>query len=424
MSRLPFELLLALRYLRPKRSFVSVVTLISVLGVALGVAVLIVVISVFTGFEHKLREKILGFNPHLRIIEDHRTMRDYGAIARSVAENPQVKAVAPFVLGQVLIETEGREGRTQTAAPWLRGLDPGLEPQISVLPQSVQQGRFDVSGQGLLVGCELARDLRVKVGDRLQVYSPRDLIEWRESANEGKRTKEPEPAEYEVRGVFDVGYFEYNRILTMASLANAQKMYQLDQSVHGLLVALRDPFRAVAVQGELERALGPGYQISNWMDENAGLLGQVMVAKKIQFYLLFFILIVAALCILSALITFVVQKTREIGMLKALGASDFQVTTVFVCQSGLIGGVGIGAGVGLGRLLLGFRNEFLHFMSRVLHAELLAPSIYGFGDLPALITPADVLLISGSALALCLLGGFVPAWLAGRLKPVEAMRHE
>lgn len=423
MSSLPFELLLALRYLRPKRSFVSLVTLISVVGVSLGVAVLIVVISVFTGFEHKLREKILGFNPHLRVVEGNHTMQDYAAIARVIAANPNVKAVAPFVIGQVLAETQPRTGASEDAAPWVRGIDPKSESAISVLPASITNGQFDLSGHGLVLGIELAKQLKVSVGDPLLVYSPADLIQWRQKTA-GQTEKEPEPETYQIRGIFDVGYFEYNRSFMAVSLENAQKMYHLDHNVHGLLVMVKDPFQADVAQSELERTLGPGFLINTWKDENAELLEQVVVARNIQFYLLFFIMIVAALCILSALITFVVQKTREVGMLKALGATDLQVATLFLSQSGFIGALGIAAGFGLGRLALSYRNEFLHFLNRTLQADLLAPSIYGFGDLPAQIVPRDILLICGSALLICLLGGVIPAWLAGRLKPVEALRHE
>ena len=423
MSRLPFEMLLALRYLRPKRTFVSLVTFISVLGVSLGVAVLIVVISVFTGFEQKLREKILGFTPHLRVFEAHRTMDDYARIAGLIRSNPNVKAVAPFVLGQVLLETKPRTGPAEYAAPWVRGLDPKMESSVSVLPASIVSGKFDLSGFGLVIGIELAKELKVKVGDPLLLYSPEDLILWQQKAA-GKTVKEPQPAEYVVRGLFDVGYFEYNRSLMATSLENAQRMYNLDRSVHGLLVMVKDPYRAVAVQDQLRRKLGPDFVIGNWMNESAALLGQVIVAKKVQFYLLFFVMIVAALSILSALITFVVQKTREVGMLKALGATDLQVAVLFLSQSGFIGTLGIGTGLGLGWLALSYRNEFLHFLNRILRMELLAPSIYGFGDLPSLIVPEDVLLICASALVICLLGGVIPAMMAGRLKPVDALRYE
>src|SRR5438552_3609172 len=152
MSRLPFELLLALRYLRPKRTFVSVITLISVLGVTLGVAVLIIVISVMSGFDRQLRDKILGFNPHLRIVEDRGTISDYPRLMRRVAANPKVRGVAPYVIGQVLVETEPQIGQSKVAAPWVRGIQPRLETNISILPQSMEEGKFDVNDQGLVIG--------------------------------------------------------------------------------------------------------------------------------------------------------------------------------------------------------------------------------------------------------------------------------
>src|SRR6266436_7611134 len=163
MSGLPFELLLALRYLRPKRTFVSVITLISVLGVTLGVAVLIIVISVMSGFDQQLRDKILGFNTHLKILQHDKTMKDYREVMRLVSSNRNVKAVAPLVLEQVLLETEPQSGQSQVGAPWLRGIDPRLETNMTVLPSSIVDGKFDVSDRGLLLGSEFARNLNLEV---------------------------------------------------------------------------------------------------------------------------------------------------------------------------------------------------------------------------------------------------------------------
>ena len=425
MSRLPFELLLALRYLRPKRTFVSVITLISVLGVTLGVAVLIIVISVMSGFDHDMRQKIIGFNAHLRIQERNRAMPDYEALMRRVCANPQVKGVAPYVMGQVLVETEPETqgAQSQVAAPWLRGIDPALEPKISTLLTNIVEGTTNISNRGVLVGAEFARNMGLQVGDRILIYSPEAMKKWRQTR--GKANEEAVlPDEFEVRGIFDVGYYEYNAAFIVTSLDEAQELWVLGNGVHGLLVALKDPYQASVVQRELEHSLGPGFRISTWMDENASLLGALVVEKNVMFYLLFFIMIVAALCILSALITFVVQKTREIGMLKALGASDLQVAGLFLSQSGFVGVVGVAAGFGLGMVLLSYRNEFLHFMNRLTGFELFPPSIYNFSELPALIVPRDIVLICGSALVICILGGVIPAWRAGRLKPVEALRYE
>jgi lipoprotein-releasing system permease protein len=423
MSGLPFELLLALRYLRPKRTFVSVITLISVLGVSLGVAVLIIVISVMSGFDQQLRDKILGFNTHLKIFKHNQNIKDYARLASLVASNRNVKAVAPLVIAQVLVETEPKEGQGQVSAPWIRGIQPETETNITVLPNKITDGVFDVHDRGLLVGVEFARNLNLHVGDQVNIYSPSDLRKWKESAGK-EGGKVPVPPEYEVRGIFDVGYYEYDLTVILTALRDAQDLYDLGNSVHGIIVMLHDPYQAPAVQKQLTTTLGRDYRISTWMDENSYLLNALVVEKNVMFYILFFIMIVAALCILSALITFVVQKTREIGMLKALGATDVQVAGIFLSQGALVGAIGNLAGYGLGMLALTYRNEFLDFMNRMTGFQLFPREIYGFGQLPALIVGKDILLICGSAWIICILGGLIPAWRAGRLKPVEALRYE
>lgn len=423
MFRLPFELSLALRYLKPKRGLVSFITLISTLGVTLGVAVLIVVLSVFTGFELKLREKILELNPHIQVFKAGNTMHDYAPIIRMLKSNSEVKAVTPFVFGQVLVETQPKNGETENAAPWVRGVDPTVEPSISILPSSIVHGKFDLTGRGLAIGVELAKDLKVGVGDLLLVYSPADLAKWHHQLN-SQEVDIPKPSEYEVRGVFDVGYFQFNHSVIVVSLQNAQDMYNLGESIHGLLVTLKDPLSAMVVRKQLEQNLGPSFEVTTWVEESAQMLEPVIAARNVQFYLLFFITITAAMCILSTLITFVAQKTREVGILKALGCTDLQIAAIFLSQSGFIGTFGIAAGLALGRVALAYRNHFLHFLNRQLHSQLLPSSIYGFDELPAIIVPHDVFLICGSALFVCLLGGVIPAWLASRLMPVDALRSQ
>jgi lipoprotein-releasing system permease protein len=401
-----------------------VITLISVLGVTLGVAVLIIVISVMTGFDQQLREKILGFNTHLKVLSRTSGMLgDHEAIAAIVSSNASVTAVAPLVIARALVETQALDGEAQVDAPFIRGIVPSLENNISMLPQSIVAGVFDVSNRGLLIGSQFAEHMNLNVGDIVTIYSPAELKKLRQSqGQEGERTVIPD--DYEVRGIFDVGYYEYNLSVVMTDLQDAQEMYMLGDKVHGLLVMIKDPYKAMEVAQELQARLGPDYRIRTWMQENANILSALVVEKQVMFYLLFFIMIVAALCILSALITFVVQKTREIGMLKALGATDLQVSGLFLSQSGFVGVVGVIAGYGLGMLALAYRNEFLHFMNRVTGWELFPSSIYGFTELPALIVPQDIMLICGSALIICLLGGVIPAWRAGRLQPVEALRNE
>ena len=426
MSRLPFELFLALRYLRPKRTFVSVITLISILGVALGVAVLIIVISVMSGFDHDLREKILGFNAHLKVFANSRPLENYSPVMNLVASNKNVRGVAPFVLGQVLVVTQPPKGQSKlTGAPWVRGVDPARESAVSVIPEKIIPGggKFDLSGRGIVVGSQFAGNLNLSVGDRISIYSPADLEKMEK--RQGKPDAEAVlPDDYTVNGIFDVGYYEYNANIVVTSLENAQDLYHLNDDVHGLMVMLRDPYQAPLVRRELLAALGPGYNISIWTEENSGILNALLVEKNVMFYLLFFIVLVAALCILSAQITFVVQKTREIGMLKALGASNLQISGVFLSQSAIIGVLGVISGYGLGMLALTYRNEFLHFMNRLTGFELFPASIYGFGDLPAVIDPHDIALICGLSFLICIFGGLLPAIRAGRLKPVEALRYE
>ena len=424
MSRLPFELLLALRYLRPRRTFVSIITLISVLGVALGVAVLIIVISVMSGFDHDLREKILGFNAHIQVFQSRGTMQNYAQVASVIASNKNVRGVSPLVIGKVLVETQEETGRqAKVDAPILRGVDPRIEGSVNVLPQSIVEGKFDLSGRGVVIGSEFARNLRLHVGDRLSIYSPRDIEQMRKSR--GKKNEEAIlPEDYEVRGIFDVGYYEFNSLFIVTSLENAQDLYDLGDSVHDLEVMLKDPYQATEVKRQLEQTLGREFTVTTWMEQNSAILSALIVEKNVMFYLLFFIVIVAALCILSAQITFVVQKTREIGMLKALGATNLQISGVFLSQSAIIGVLGVLAGYGLGILALTYRNEFLHFMNYWTGFELFPASIYGFSELPALIVARDIALICGSSFVICILGGVLPAWRAGRLKPVKALRYE
>jgi len=423
MSRLPFELMLALRYLRPKRTFVSAITLISVIGVTLGVAVLIIVISVMSGFDRQLREKILGFNAHLKIYRAGAAMDDYPGVMRVVGSNQLVQAVAPFFIGKVLVETQPEDGSPAVDAPVLRGIDAASEGRVSVLPRSIVEGAFDVRGNGLLVGSEFAQAMRLRVGDRVAVYSTRNLQAMK-AARKAGREEVSLPDDYIVKGIFDVGYYEYNAMIIISSLANAQDLYDLGDSVHGLQVMLHDPYQAGAVKLQLHKSLGDEFIIRTWTEENSGLLNALIVEKNVMFYLLFFIMIVAAFGITSALITFVVQKTREIGVLKALGATNAQIMALFLGQSIVVGVVGVVLGFGLGMLAVSWRNEFLRFMNRATGFELFPASIYNFAELPALIVPGDIAIICGGSLIICVLAGLLPAWNAGRLRPVEALRHE
>jgi len=431
MSKLPFELLLALRYLRPKRTFVSIITLISIVGVMLGVAVLIIVISVMSGFDHDLREKVFGFNAHLKVTARARTMENYSLVASTVASNRNVRGVAPSVIAQVMVKTKPVAGQALVAAPFVRGVDPQTEAGVSALPTSVVAGKFDLSGRALVIGTVLAEHLNLAVGDQVEVRSPEDLRKMEESLRKLEESHGKEgavyrpPSDYEIRGIFDAGYFEFNASIIVASLENAQAFYGLDDSdtVHSLLVKVADPFQAQVVARELGQALGQEYEVTTWMEDSPMMMA-VLVEKNVMLYILFFIVLVAAFGITCTLITFIVMKTREIGLMKAIGATNRQVMWVFLAQSLIVSVLGVLAGVSLGLLAVAYRNEFLTLMRKLTGFQLFPADIYGFSQLPALVMPGDIAIICGGSLIICLVAAAFPARHASKLNPVEALRHE
>lgn len=424
MSPLPFEAFLALRYLRPRRTLVSVITLISVAGVTLGVGVLIIVISVMSGFDQEWRDRILGFSAHLKIRDRRGLLENYEGVRNAVLKNPQVLGAAPFTAGQVMIKTQPPSGDAYVFAPIVRGVDPEFEGTVSVLPKSIVKGQWDLDGQSIILGADIARNYDIHVGDRLLMYSPETLAKFEKSARDG-RDEKVLPFEYTVRGIFDVGFGEYNSAIVVVSLENGQTLYSLgDDRVHALQVMIKDPFKANEVRQQLQEVLGDHYEMMTWHEENPDKFNALAVEKSMMFYILFFIMIVAAFGIVNSQITFVVQKTREIGILKAIGATGGQVMWLFLSQSVIVGVLGVGTGLGFGLLALAYRNEFLHFMNDVAGFDLLPVSMYYLYELPAKTEAADVALICGTAFGACVLAGVFPAWKASRLQPVEALRHD
>jgi lipoprotein-releasing system permease protein len=424
MSKLPFELLLALRYLRPKRTFVSIITLISVIGVMLGVAVLIIVISVMSGFDHDLKEKVFGFQSHIMISgADDAPLKNYAAIETIISSNKNVVGVSPIIVGPELVQhTLGTNEQALMAAPYLRGVDPQTEGSVSILPRSIVAGTFDLSGRGVVIGSGFAEAQRLQVGDTLSILPMRQIKKMVNTA--GKANAEIGiPDDYEVRGIFDVGFEDYNQSIIVTSLENAQDLYDLDDSVHGLLVKLTDPMLADIVRNQLQSALGDQVIIRTWFEQSS-MLQSVLVEKNMMLYILFFIVIVAAFGITCTLITFIMMKTREIGVMKALGATSRQVMTVFLLQSLVVSVAGVACGVTLGLTAVHWRNEFLLLMRKVTGLELFPADIYHFYQLPALVMPGDIVVICGGSLIICLVAALLPAWHASRLNPVEALRNE
>lgn len=427
MLRPPFELALALRYLRPKRTFVSVITLLCILGVTLGVAVLIIVIAVMTGFDRELRQKLVGFNAHLKVAMAGAPLDDAASVMAKVRGHPHVRGVAPFVLGQALMRTQPdpRHANPQPYAPFVRGIDPELEGQVSTLTNSIIEGTFDVSRNGLLVGANLAEDLGLRVGDSVAVFSTHAMEEMMRSLN-SKNPMLSNPENYTVRGIYRIGHYQVDQMFVGVSLANAQDLFALGEGVSGISIMLDDLSEATtrSVQASLEQQLGPPYRVVSWMDENAVILGAIEDEKSAMLVILFFVMIVAAFCIVCSQIAFVVRKTREIGILKGVGATNGQVVAVFFLQSFAVGCIGVVCGwlAGLGGVAV--RNDFLRGMRWLTGRDLFSAAVYNFDGLPAHVQAHDVLLICGVSLGMCLVAGVVPALIVATLRPVEALRNE
>ena len=423
MSRLPFELSFALRYLRPKRTFVSIITLISILGVMIGVAVLIIVIAIMSGFDREWRDRILGATAHMKVEVRGQLMADYRTPASIVERDPMVKGVAPYVLGPVMLQTQPRTTNEQplVAGAVLRGINPELEGRVSVLPKSVFRGEFDVSGHGILVGSTFAHEMQLDVGDHVALVSANAIAKW-----EKARKRQDEimvPDDFTVRGIFNVGFDAFDRMMIVSSLETAQELQVLDRKVHGLFVMLDDPFVAEQAAERLQASLGPQYRTIPWMHENRDLFGALASEKVMMYIVLFVVMIVAAFAIVNSEITFVVNKIKEIGLLKSLGASNRQVMWIFLAHSIAIGIFGVGLGYLAG-------NVFLLNINNVLHAvrkqgfDLLPAAIYNISEVPYQRLPADMMIICGGSFLICVLAGLLPAWKASRLQPVEALRNE
>ncbi len=414
MTRLPFELFLGLRYLKPKRTFVSVITVISLAGVTIGVWVLIAVIAVMSGFDRELRQKLIGMHAHVTVSAAGSPLdrQQQQLIEQDARKLPRVKAVSPYVLGLVLVEFN-----RHVATPYVKGIDPQGEVQVSQLAQYIKVGKLDLAGDKVVIGRDLADQLGVFLGDKITVYSPRNLE---------KRGKEVYlPMDLEVTGIFESGMFEYDVGLIFTSLETAQDLYEMGNAVHGIEVMTDDPVAGAAeVARELNRELPPPLRAQTWAELNKRLLGAIQVEKTMMFFILILIIVVAAFGIMSTLITVTVQKTRDIGVMKALGATPRKILAVFLLQGFTVGVIGVAAGVALGLLTVDNINPINHFLSHILGIDLFPQDIYNFAEIPAFLTPRDLLTITGSALVICTLAGLLPALRAARLEHVEALRHE
>ena len=418
-----------MRYLKPKRTFLSIITLISILGVTLGIMVLILVISVMTGFEQELRRKVIGFDPHV-VVTSGGVLEDWETTAASVKNDPDVMAAAPFVLGPVIAQYQNRR-----LAPKIRGVDPEMELGVVDITPFIIEGVYDLEGSKTIVGSELARELGVTVGETLTIFSPGNFQEILSEIDRLEKTGgKPEdiaslkqlilPTELEVTGIFESGRYLYDSEFLIVPLHIGQELYNLGPAAHGLAVKTKHPYLADKVRNDLNSRLdSPAYSMS-WMDMNKQIFDAIRMERQVMFFILMFIILVAAFGIMNTLITVTVQKTREIGVMKALGARTNQIVGVFLAQGMVVGVFGTLIGLGLGISLTQYRNEANHFLSRALGVEVFPASVYQFSEIPAEIVASDVAIICLSAFVICSVAALIPAGFAAKLDPVKALRHE
>lgn len=424
-----FSLFLALRYLKPKRTFLSIITLVSILGVTLGIMVLILVISVMTGFEQELRRKVIGFDAHV-IVANGGVLENWESTAELAMKNPHVKAAAPFVQGPVIVEYQNRR-----LAPKIRGVDPELERKVVNVAEFIVDGKYDLDGSKTVIGSELARELGVGVGENVTIFSPGNFNAILEELDRLQRSGDKStdvtalkqmilPTELEVTGIFESGRYLYDSEFLFVPLHIGQELYSLGGGAHGLAMATTDPYLANSIRDELNTSLAPPEFAMSWIDMNKQIFDAIRMERNVMFFLLMFIILVAAFGIMNTLITVTVQKTREIGVMKALGAQTHQIIGVFVAQGMVVGVFGTLTGLGMGIAMVQYRNEVSRFLSSALNIEIFPASVYQFSEIPAEIVPSDVILICMSAFVICSVAALIPAWFAARLDPVKALRHE
>ncbi|MFA5339888.1 MAG: lipoprotein-releasing ABC transporter permease subunit [Candidatus Omnitrophota bacterium] len=392
-----YELLVASRYLLAKRreKFISIISLISVLGVAVGVCALIVVIGVMTGFDNELRDKIIGANSHI-IVEQEGGIEDSAALIKKIKTEPHVVSASPFLDGQALIRAKDTMQGVS-----IRGIVSADEARVSKLGSYVMSGSMSaLKGGGMLIGTEMARRFGLRLGDTVSVLSPLD----------------GSSKDFKVAGTFNSGYYEYDSSLAFIDLRDAQELFGAEGKVGGIGIRIDDELLAPQVRVRLQKELGFPFYVKTWIDLNRSLFSALKLEKLAMFWILALIVTVACFNIAATMIMVVMEKTKDIGILKAIGAANNSIRLIFTLQGFIVGAIGTALGVA-GGLGLGYLLEKYQFIK-------LPRDIYYIDRFPVDIQYTDVAAIVVAALAISLLACLYPAWQASRLNPVDALRYE
>ena len=418
MSGTPYELRIGRRYLRSTGNrFLSFISLMSMVGVAIGVAVLIVVLSVMNGFERELRERILSMTSHATVTTFGAGLQDWPALRERALANPAVEAVAPYVEGEALLIGERSDG--VSAAVALRGIDPVHEAQVSAIGERLRSGSLEALEPGsfrMLLGAEVAARLGVAAGDRVVAaiaqgtVTPAGVV--------------PRMRRFTVAGVFYSGMYEIDNGLALVNLGDAGRLFRTGDDVTGLRLKVRDPLRAPSVAREVARGMDGGFLVEDWTQRHANFFRSIELTKRMMFFILLLVVAVAAFNIVSTLVMAVKDKQPDIAILRTLGARPGSVLAIFATQGTVIGLLGTLGGVALGVLLSVNLEQLVHGLERLLGTRFMDASVYLMSDLPAHVEAADVALIATTAFALCCLSTLYPAWRAARTHPAKALRHD
>ncbi|MDD2540143.1 MAG: lipoprotein-releasing ABC transporter permease subunit [Desulfuromonadaceae bacterium] len=422
---MPFELFIGLRYLKAKRksTFISIITFISTAGVTLGVMALIVVLAVMTGFEEDLKEKILGTNAHIIVIRNGAPMEDYQAVMKKLLDYKEVEAATPFIYNQVMLSS----GKNVSGVV-LRGIDVASDRKVTRISKSIVEGNIDGldpkmglepgTTPGLMVGKELAKHLNLSLGDTVNVISP--------MGNITPLGMMPRMKPFKVTGIFNTGMFEYDSTLAYISLDQAQHFFDLGDTVTGIQLKVKNAY--LYHTGELARKInhdmGINYYARDWMQMNKNILFALKTEKVVMFVILTLIVLVAAFGIASTLFMIVMEKTRDIAILKSMGATATSIMKIFVLEGLIIGVIGTVIGVASGLIIALNLEPIINFIEKITGENFFSKDIYYLDHFPSLVVPSDVVLISVTAVLISFLATLYPAWQASRMLPAEALRYE
>jgi len=412
----PYELFIGLRYTRAKRRnhFISFITLISVLGIALGVMALIVVLSVMNGFQKEIRARILGATPHLQVSSDSGQITDWQPVLSIVSKHPEVSAAAPYVNGQGMLSLND-----SVQGVMVRGVMPDAENRLIGLSEKMKGGSLSNlrAGEfGIVLGSDLAHTLGAQLNDSVLLISPQGQIT---PAGMLPRLKQ-----FHVVGIFEIGMAPYDNALALINMNDAQKLYRMGDAVSGISAHLRNLDQAPQVAAELEKKLPHELSVSDWTRQNSNYFRAVQMEKKMMFIILSLIVAVAAFNIVSTLVMAVTDKQADIAILRTLGASPISIMQIFMVQGIFIGLVGTLLGIISGVIIALNIESIVPFIEHLLGVQFLAKDVYYINELPSDLHDSDVFTVAYFSFLISLLATLYPSWRASKTQPAEALRYE